>query len=142
MVRCKKTKALTQALRVREETQTKLEKVLQQLQQANREANEAKEQAEMADSAKSRFLANVSHELRTPLHGIIGMTRLLEKTALDSKQHELLFMMQTASDQLFRILSDLLDISRIGVGKLSLQPSVFKLNELAGWIEPTLRQAY
>jgi signal transduction histidine kinase/CheY-like chemotaxis protein len=136
-----KTKALTQALRVREETQTELENVLKQLQQANREANEAKEQAEMADSAKSRFLANVSHELRTPLHGVIGMARLLERTPLDGEQHELLSMIQTASDQLFRILSDLLDISRITVGRLSLQPSVFRLNELTKWIEPTLRQA-
>jgi signal transduction histidine kinase/ActR/RegA family two-component response regulator len=98
----------------------------------------ALEQLKQANSIKNRFLAGVSHELRTPLHGIIGMSQLMEKTNLTSQQTELLGMIQTASNQLFRVLSDLIDISRMDSGKLSLQESRFSLNSLITWLEPIL----
>ncbi|NBF40581.1 MAG: response regulator [Spirochaetes bacterium] len=96
---------------------------------------------EQANATKDRFLASVSHELRTPLHGIIGMAQLMEKTDLDTRQAELLQMMNTASDQLYRILSDLLDTSRMNAGRLSLKTSRFSLDELSSWLEPVLRKA-
>jgi signal transduction histidine kinase/ABC-type amino acid transport substrate-binding protein len=100
----------------------------------------ALEQLKQANSIKDRFLASVSHELRTPLHGIIGMGQLMEKTDLTSRQSELLGMIQTASNQLFRVLSDLIDISRMDSGKLSLEESRFSLESLMNWLEPILRE--
>ena len=101
----------------------------------------AMRELEQANTTKDRFLASVSHELRTPLHGIIGMSQLMEKTDLDKRQAELLQMMSTASGQLYRILSDLLDTSRVNAGRLSLKTSSFSLRELSSWLEPVLRKA-
>lgn len=102
---------------------------------------EAMEQLEQANETKDRFLAGVSHELRTPLHGIMGMVELMEKTDLDSEQAELTGTMKTATGQLHRVLSDLIDISRIESGKLSLEASAFSLGDLTDWIAPTLSGA-
>ena len=101
----------------------------------------AMRELEQANTTKDRFLASVSHQLRTPLHRIIEMSQLLEKTDLDARQAELLRMINTASGQLYRILSDLLDTSRMNAGKLSLKPSRFSLSELSSWLEPVLRKA-
>ncbi|MFP4179685.1 MAG: transporter substrate-binding domain-containing protein [Spirochaetaceae bacterium] len=101
----------------------------------------AMEELSRANSIKSRFLAGVSHELRTPLNGIIGMSELMEKTGLDSRQKELLNMIQTASSQLFRVISDLLDVSRIESGQLSLTKAPFRIDETAEWVEPVLRKS-
>ena len=101
----------------------------------------AMRELEQANTTKDRFLASMSHELRTPLHGIIGMSQLLEKTDLDARQDELLRMMSTASGRLYRILSDLLDTSRMNAGQLSLEVSSFSLRELSSWWEPVLRKA-
>ena len=101
----------------------------------------AMRELEQANATKDRFLASVSHELRTPLHGIIGMAQLMEKTDLDARQAELLQMMNSASRQLYRILSDLLDTSRMHAGRLSLKTTRFSLDELSSWLEPVLRKA-
>lgn len=102
---------------------------------------EAMEQLEQANETKDRFLAGVSHELRTPLHGIMGMVELMEKTDLDSEQAALTATMKTATGQLHRVLSDLIDISRIDSGKLSLEESAFSLGDLTDWIAPILSRA-
>ncbi|MFW6223541.1 MAG: transporter substrate-binding domain-containing protein [Spirochaetota bacterium] len=101
---------------------------------------DAMRELEQANSTKDRFLASVSHELRTPLHGIMGMAQLMEKTDLDERQTKLLEMMNTASEQLNRILSDLLDTSRMNAGQLSLRDTPFSLDWLAHWLEPVLRR--
>ncbi|MCF7929605.1 MAG: transporter substrate-binding domain-containing protein [Spirochaetales bacterium] len=98
------------------------------------------EELRQANSTKNRFLAGVSHELRTPLHGIMGMSRLLEETGLDSRQQELLSLMKKASEQLNRVLSDLIDISRLDTGQLSIERSRFSLNSLSTWLEPILQK--
>ena len=102
---------------------------------------EAMEQLEQANETKDRFLAGVSHELRTPLHGIMGMVELMEKTDLDSEQAALTGTMKTATGQLHRVLSDLIDISRIDSGKLSLEASAFSLGDLTDLIAPILSRA-
>lgn len=94
-----------------------------------------------ANTAKSRFLASVSHELRNPLHGIIGMVRELKKTDLNFSQRELLEMLSSSSFQLHRVLSDLIDVTRLENGRFSLQPTDFRLASLGTWIEPLLRRA-
>ncbi len=78
--------------------------------------------AEAASAAKSQFLANMSHEIRTPLNGVLGMAQLLELTALDSRQRSYVETIRSSGRALQAVIEDVLDISRIEAGKLTLAP--------------------
>lgn len=78
----------------------------------------AKLAAESANLAKSAFLANMSHELRTPLNGVIGLADLLAQTQLTDRQKEMTSIIQTSSDQLRRLVGDVLDLARIESGQV------------------------
>ncbi|GFK92790.1 Autoinducer 2 sensor kinase/phosphatase LuxQ [Fundidesulfovibrio magnetotacticus] len=86
----------------------------------------AKLQAEAANRAKSEFLANMSHEIRTPLNGILGMLQLLQTTAQDDEQKQYVLTAIRSSKRLASLLSDILDLSRIEVGKMSLREERFE----------------
>ncbi|WP_243438935.1 PAS domain-containing hybrid sensor histidine kinase/response regulator [Fundidesulfovibrio soli] len=101
---------------------------LSEVHRMNLELKEAKEQAEAASKSKSEFLANMSHEVRTPLNGILGMLQLLQTTELDSEQAEYVHTGIAASARLARLLSDILDLSRIESNRLSLETANFRLS--------------
>ncbi|THB67195.1 MAG: hybrid sensor histidine kinase/response regulator [Desulfovibrio sp.] len=85
----------------------------------------AKDQAEAANRAKSEFLANMSHEIRTPLNGIFGMHQLLLTTPLNLEQQDYVNNAIQSSQRLARLLTDILDLSRVEAGKLTLYEEPF-----------------
>lgn len=85
--------------------------------------------AEEAYNHKSIFLANMSHEIRTPLNGIIGMLTLLEDTKLTTDQQDYILMVKECSFNLMTIINDILDYSKLEVGKISLDIKSMNLRE-------------
>ena len=85
----------------------------------------AKQAAENADRAKSEFLAMVSHEIRTPINGVIGFSRLLSDTPLTTAQREQVEMIHSSGVALEKLISDILDLSKIEAGKVEIEHSSF-----------------
>jgi two-component system, sensor histidine kinase len=97
---------------------------------------EAREQAESSVKAKQIFLANMSHEIRTPMNAIIGMANQLRKSTLNTDQQFYLNIINSSANNLLIIINDILDLSKLEAGKLSLEEIGFKPKSL---IEQTLQ---
>jgi len=98
--------------------------------QYERSLREATHTAEQANSAKSEFLANMSHEIRTPLNAVIGLGYLLEHTTLNDDQRQLLAKIQFGGRALLGVINNVLDLSKIEAGEMSLEDEQFDLPEL------------
>jgi signal transduction histidine kinase/ActR/RegA family two-component response regulator/streptogramin lyase len=88
---------------------------------------EEKRRADAASEAKGRFLANMSHEIRTPLNGVIGLSQMLEAIELPAEARETVRMIRSSGDTLLKVISDILDFSKVEAGKLELEVAPFHL---------------
>jgi signal transduction histidine kinase/DNA-binding response OmpR family regulator len=93
------------------------------------EVMKAREMAEQASRAKSEFLANISHEVRTPLNALMGLTRLLMESPLNTEQKSWLDLMDSSAEALLGLLNDVLDLSRIEAGKLDIESVRFAIKD-------------
>nr|WP_315247115.1 ATP-binding protein [uncultured Flavobacterium sp.] len=100
-----------------------------ELSTKNIELNTQRKIAERAVLAKDSFLANMSHEIRTPLNAIIGFTDLLAQTKLDVTQRDYIDSVQIAGENLLIIINDILDLSKIESGNLTIDAQPFNLRK-------------
>jgi signal transduction histidine kinase/DNA-binding response OmpR family regulator len=92
--------------------------------------------AEESSNAKSTFLANMSHEIRTPLNGMLGLTELLLQGQLSAQQRHYLELSRSSSTHLQRLVDEVLDLSKIKAGGMTLERSAFSLYELVDELLP------
>jgi signal transduction histidine kinase/ActR/RegA family two-component response regulator len=107
--------------------QRKQEQERQALEDLTHELREAHFRAEAANRGKSQFLANMSHELRTPFNGLLGMMSLLESTPLTAAQADYLKTAKGSAQHLLTLLNDILDVSALEAGKMTLTPAPTQL---------------
>lgn len=96
-------------------------------EEEKRNAENATLIAENAVKAKQQFLSNMSHEIRTPMNAIIGFTKVVLKTHLNSKQKEYLDAIKISGDALIVLINDILDLAKVDAGKMSFEKTPFEL---------------
>ena len=122
------------------ELETKVEERTAQLEDSIQNTEAALTQAQNANKAKSRFLANMSHELRTPLNAILGFTQLMTRdSSIGAEQQENLKIINRSGEHLLRLINDILEMSKIEVGQITLNETQFDLHLMLKSIEEMLR---
>ena len=111
----------------RNELETRVQQRTEQLARSHADLLKAKEAAEAASRAKSAFLANMSHDMRTPLNAIIGMTELVLHDQVPPRQREYLSTVEGSAETLLALIENLLDLSSIDAGKVTLATATFDL---------------
>ena len=101
-----------------------------QLKNTEMALESARREADAASDAKSEFLASISHEIRTPLNGILGMVRVLQRTAPNDEVRSRLGIVEASADTLVELLSEVLDFSQIQAGRIEITSVPFRLDEL------------
>ena len=123
----------------RKQAQQRLLESSRELQEKNEELSTALRLAREATQLKEQFLANTSHELRTPMNGIMGMVNLLKSTELTADQREYAEAVSQCANDLLTIINDLLDLSQIEAGRLSLTDEPFDSHESLKTVVKLLR---
>lgn len=100
-----------------------------ELERSNKELVRITAAAEAATKAKTDFLANMSHEIRTPMNGILGMTSLLLETELNEEQRQWATVVKKSGNILLEIINDILDLSKIEAGCMTLEKRSFNVHE-------------
>ena len=106
-----------------------------------RKLAESATRADAANRAKSEFLANMSHEIRTPLHAMLGLTYMLERSALPTSLAQMVAQIQHAGRSLLGLVNDVLDLARIESGRLEVEAAPFDLHQLVGQVVHLLGNA-
>jgi signal transduction histidine kinase/CheY-like chemotaxis protein len=110
---------------------TQLMQAYAEVKQANESLAEARDAAESANRSKSVFLANMSHELRTPLNAVLGFAQLMSRDSnLSREQKQNLATIEHSGQHLLELINDILELSRVEAGKLTLRVAPFELPSL------------
>ncbi len=124
------------------ESNARLRQANQAIEQQKHDLAEAKAAAEAANEAKSRFLASVSHELRTPLNAIIGYSEMLQEIATEDGNHQYLSDLQkihAAAHHQLTLINDILDLSKVEAGKMTVLAEEFDVAELVNDVVSTVQ---
>jgi PAS domain S-box-containing protein len=127
----------------RKRAEKRLEQYAEEVQEKNHDMATALATAREATLMKGRFLANMSHEIRTPMNGVLGMTELLLDTPLNSEQREYAEAVKQSAGALLTITNDILDLSKIEAGRLTIECIPFDLgatvHEIIAWFAARAR---
>lgn len=137
--RKKITRELKEAKLRAEKLQEDTERANKQLRTAAEGANLMAREAIKAEHSKSEFLANMSHEIRTPMNAIIGFSQVLSDENLTDQQKEFVEIIQDSSENLLKLIDDILDLSKIEAGKIYVEICDCRLDKLLNRVESMIR---
>ena len=129
---------ISESVRITRELETYRDQLEAKVRLRTAELEEARNAAESASRAKSTFLANMSHEIRTPMNAVLGMTHLLRRDNPTPRQQERLAKIDSAAQHLLSVINDILDISKIEAGKLTLESAPIDIQALLAHLDAVL----
>lgn len=124
------SRAFETAERLSETLEDRIQDRTRELEESRDQLESAKEIAERSDRAKSEFLATMSHEIRTPLNSILGTASLLDESPLSGEQRQHISILNRAGKRLLTLINEILDLSKIEAGKLTLETMPFRVRDV------------